>query len=649
MLRDNYREDIDGLRAVAVLLVMFDHLGLSFASSGFIGVDVFFVISGFLITSHILKDIEADRFTLSGFYLKRMRRILPALMTVLFFTSLAAYLLLVGPDLRLYVNALVPTTLSLPNIFFWFKSVGYLGLQGSTFPLLHTWSLGVEEQFYIVWPLALILLSQYLAKTKIIFAILGLATLSFCTYYYLKSDTILVYYSPFTRAFQLLIGAGIASLYGVIKWPENLLLNHVLSGIGLASIIVAGIVLDEKAYPGFAALLPCFGAALLILTGRHSRDAIGNKMLSNGTLVFIGTISYSLYLWHWPIIAFFNYLHIPLSIYLVCFIFLISIALAWGTWLFIEKPFRFKFKFSFDRTIIIFFILPLILSLVLNLSLRRSADSFGFNDVSMPGNFVVGSGPIRPSYGCSDGPINSTMKNLCVIGDISRERSSVILAGDSHAASDIGFVNSLLMNAGQKGFVTTQGSTPFLLDASSDKGKGRAAFKAKNDAIGKDIEEWGYQYVVLAAEWSNYSNLVYKERASKHPYESLEKSLAQTIAFIIDNDAIPVLILDTPNLLDLPFYCGLANIAPKMACWNQESEILAEQMVSRTIVIKMKERFPSVILIDPSKIICRDSKCYTALEGTPLYKDSNHLTYTGSTLIGSLYVRDYGNPFGPPQ
>ena len=184
----NYRRDIDGLRALSVLLVVFYHIGVKFVHAGFIGVDVFFVISGFLITDHICRDIEKGCFSLKKFYMRRMRRILPALIVVLFFTTLAAYFFLLPSDLKHYFDSLIATLLSVSNFYFWkFIHLGYFSTDARVIPLLHTWSLGVEEQFYLVWPFLLIVLFKLFPNRKhILFTIILLTLCSFFTYYFFR-------------------------------------------------------------------------------------------------------------------------------------------------------------------------------------------------------------------------------------------------------------------------------------------------------------------------------------------------------------------------------------------------------------------------------------------------------------------------------
>ncbi|HDO8167374.1 TPA: acyltransferase, partial [Legionella pneumophila] len=297
--RINYRKDIDALRGVAVLLVIFDHLHINLVPAGFLGVDVFFVISGFLITQIIFRNTKTQTFSLTKFYLNRMRRILPALMLVLLVSSVMSYFLLLVPDLKNYSTSLLATILSSSNIYFWkFINIGYFSTDATIQQLLHTWSLGVEEQFYLIWPIILIVLTKKFTDKKIILGTILLTIISFFAYFLLRKHPLLAYYSPITRAFELLTGALVALNFDNIPAVSNKYLKNLGSILGLFLIIYPACAFTNNDFPSIKILLPCLGTALLIYTGKNNQG-FASKIIENRILVFIGLISYSLYLWHW--------------------------------------------------------------------------------------------------------------------------------------------------------------------------------------------------------------------------------------------------------------------------------------------------------------------------------------------------------------
>jgi len=336
-----YRPDIDGLRAIAVLPVLLFHFHIKLFSGGFVGVDIFFVISGYLITQIIYGDLKRDRFSLVTFYERRIRRIFPALFVVLAVTTLVAFIVLLPPEVEDYGKSLMAATVSFSNIYFWSQS-GYFDAPASLKPLLHTWSLGVEEQFYLLFPL--LLAWTYRSHRRYIpHALIALAVSSFCAAaYVMRSNPSSAFYLPHLRAWELMIGAMIA--VGMTPALVKTWQRELAAATGLALIAYAIFTYTAATpFPGFSALVPCIGAALVLAAGRDGTSFAG-RVLSLKPFVWIGMISYSLYLWHWPVIVFQNTNAMfvnGLSARVTKLILLsLCIALAWLSWRFVEAPFR---------------------------------------------------------------------------------------------------------------------------------------------------------------------------------------------------------------------------------------------------------------------------------------------------------------------
>lgn len=339
-----YRSEIDGLRARAVVPVILFHAGFSFFSGGFVGVDVFFVISGYLITTIIISDMEQAKFSLLEFYQRRARRILPALFFVVICCIPLAFFLLLPSGIKEFSKSLVAVATFSSNILFWRES-GYFDTAAELKPLLHTWSLAVEEQFYILFPLFLMLAWRF-GKQAIIWIlvvsfIISLATAHWGAY----NKPVATFYLLPTRAWELLIGA-FAALYlskRSIRTPKWL--NNTLSVVGFAAILFSVIVFDNTTpFPSLYALAPTVGTVLIILFAM--RGTMVHTLLSLRALVGVGLISYSLYLWHQPVFAFLRHYSIVDPTHTqILFALLASVLLAVFTYYVVETPFRRKTAF----------------------------------------------------------------------------------------------------------------------------------------------------------------------------------------------------------------------------------------------------------------------------------------------------------------
>ncbi len=304
MLKPGYRLDIAGLRAIAILGVLIFHISAFHLPGGFVGVDIFYVISGYLITDHIWRDLQAGKFSIAGFYLKRIRRLYPALFVMLAVVSVTVYTTYLPVDTAQYGSSLLASTLYVSNFFFYSQS-DYFNSDLATSPLLHTWSLSVEEQFYLLFPLLMLMVFKR-PKGKILWILIGGALVSaIASQWALSWDASAAFFiSPF-RFWQLLAGSAIVFM------PKptfaNILIPEGMAAVGLTAIAFCMLAFSDRTpFPGANALVPTLGAALAIYAGQQPGLAT-SRLISIAPARFFGQISYSLYLWHWPVLAIYRY------------------------------------------------------------------------------------------------------------------------------------------------------------------------------------------------------------------------------------------------------------------------------------------------------------------------------------------------------
>jgi len=433
--RLKYRPDIDGLRAVAVLSVLFFHLGSSKTPGGFVGVDVFFVISGYLISYIVFSEVAEGRFSVVSFYERRIRRIFPALFGMLTAFTVFACIYLLPNELTGFANSLIAATMSVSNIYFWLHS-GYFDSPTSN-PLLHTWSLGVEEQFYIVFPIFLVIVRKFfpqrLRTAVVVLFFVSLGASAWIVYYH----TVTAFYMLYTRAWELLIGTGLS--LGMFPRLTNLWVRNAASLAGIGLIAYADIFYTEHTlFPGLSALVPVVGSALIIGAGEAGQSLVGS-VLAWRPVVFIGLISYSLYLWHWPVIVV-QHLRVfgPMEHGIVLFT---SLLLGFLSWRFVERPFRSgPLKLSGRR---------LFLPAAAVMLIFVAAGSAILVGGGIPGRFTPQAVQVASSLGRTDMEHDLTRFPVCFIDPESSYRQynpsvclhrdpartkTYLLMGDSHAA-----------------------------------------------------------------------------------------------------------------------------------------------------------------------------------------------------------------------
>ena len=623
MNRDKYRSDIDGLRAVAVIAVLVHHLSATLLPGGFIGVDIFFVISGFLITSQVFAEVREGRFSLRQFYQRRINRIVPALVTVLLASVAVGVVLLSPVDLmRLFASALY-SLLGVSNLYIWLKYGNYFAADASEAPLLHTWSLGIEEQFYVIWPLVVLLV--YRVAPRYLLHVLGAGMLVAValSQYATGVFTTASYYLLPTRFFELMLG-GWLGIY--LQQPRSIGRAKAL-GCAAAGYLLIGqslVLLDgDQPFPGLNALWPCLGAALLIYAGAGSwRPAL----LSSRPMVFIGLISYSLYLWHWPLIAYLNYLEIPITLLVGCAVVAVAMGLAWLCWRYVEVPFRRSgVRLSFGRVFTQRFALPVAgLALLAGLSQQMEGFPQRFDPKVERLEAMTLDKPAEIRRGChvANALYGTEPNSDCRIG-ADKQVLDGILVGDSFANHFTGMVDIL---ARPDGISLMDYTIDYCLPVLGYTGGMPPVYAehcaSRNEKVYDLIEHNHYRYVVLAGSWPRD--------------EAAEGMIEASIRLAVEHSEQVIVILNNQPI-DKAATCPIRRMMfdPERACDTTES-------TRPHYWAQIRDKFPQVHFIDPNQVICPDHHCSPLIGGKLLYLDNAHLNEVGSRYIGqTLLERGY--------
>jgi peptidoglycan/LPS O-acetylase OafA/YrhL len=431
-----HRDDIDGLRAIAVLSVVLFHLGVPGLPGGFIGVDVFFVISGFLITGIISGELSAGRFSLFGFYERRVRRIFPALFVVHLATVTAASWLLFPSEAREVGRDVLRSLAFVSNVFFAREDGGYFNQVTTSAPLLHTWSLSVEEQFYVGLPLLLLALRRFGKRIQLVALALACALSFALAEHQVQVDARSAFYLVHSRAWELLLGSLLA-LGAFGRAPSGLAAQGLAClGLALLAFGVAGID-EETPFPGLWALPPCLGTLLLLHAGSEARTLVG-RLLSLGPFTFFGRISYSLYLWHWPLAVFYVSEHGRPSPVAALGLFAASVAVATLSYYFVEQPIRRRpYRFGARKTLLVA-ALAMVTVGVLGIGIPAAAErlqpekKYAQAVLEYPRRHRprLRSGKCFLNSGYDDAAL--FRKDLCLA--IDPKRRNFLVLGDSHAA-----------------------------------------------------------------------------------------------------------------------------------------------------------------------------------------------------------------------
>ena len=632
-----YRPDIDGLRAIAVLCVIFYHSGFGLFSGGYVGVDVFFVISGFLITTIIVREIGAQSFSIATFYERRMRRILPAIITVVVFCLAVGSFLLETRDFEDLARSSIANNLFLSNMFFYFQA-GYFDAPAELKPLLHTWSLSVEEQYYLLFPLLLLLIAKFCGNRYLLFLIPILIASFIACVLGMDVDRTAVFYSLPTRAWELLIGSVLA--IASIPPLRHTVGRNALALLGLALVVYSNIAFDDDtSFPGSIASIPTIGAALVIYTGASGATLV-SRLLSVKPVVFVGLISYSLYLWHWPFIVFAKYYkavalsHAEEAILLVA-IFLVSVL----SWRFVETPFR-KKQLCATRK-------PMFIASFAATVLLIAAALWVLSDSGDP--------EWEHWLECKERLEDPKSRDsLCKIG-ADGGQPSFLFWGDSHARSLAAGVNSSAKRNGAAGVIATINACPPLKNIERP---GRMECHDFNVAILDYVARHSkIQTVVIAARWTlSVRGTRYKEEdgslvelidisaPSTDPRSSaelFEAGLRGTVSALRDMGKHVVIVGPIPEVgYSVPAKNHIALVTGRDV--NEMIAPSSDEFRARNSeildVIKRLEEEALVDVVRPSSILCDDRYCGVALaDGAALYRDDNHLSTFGARHIAAIF------------
>lgn len=638
-----YRADVDVLRAIAVLGVVVFHLDEAWLPGGYAGVDIFFVISGFLITTIISRELDLGTFSFGTFYRRRILRIAPAYFVVTLATLLAGCFLLLPGDLRNLAESAAWSAVSLPNVYFWaFLDTGYFAAESEEMPLLHLWSLGVEEQFYLLWPLSLFLLGSLRKRPKLFLPLLaGVAAASFVhAQQTAVSDPSYAYYMLPARAGELLVGALVA--FATALRPagrDGGWVFELAALVGLALIGGSYVLLDgQSVFPGYNALYPCLGTALVIYAGSR-RDCLVPRLLAVRPVLWIGLVSYSLYLWHWPILAYVRYFAADVSLVAAVASTAAMLALSALSYRYVEIPFRSLRAGSSGWRVPVGYV-SLVLVLMAGCGLVVRSNGMESAIAGSPA-YVAGLKRLNEytapaldyEYNCQMARFEAGHLDRpeCVVGaGADGGEPRVLIVGDSNAAHYIGVVGALAEKAGMPFRNASFGScAPVFSDGKTYGTPSNAEDCARFRALVRE-RVGDYDYVLLGGQWT-----------SNMRRDGFRRDMRRTVREIARSGATVVLLGQVPLFPAYDRSCELRRLRlPLVDCEKQARESAVPTHAANRFLRTLAERIPNVYYVEVADIVCGEGGCSPYLDGVPVYFDRSHFSMAGSWRIGRKMVQD---------
>jgi peptidoglycan/LPS O-acetylase OafA/YrhL len=631
-----YRPEIDGLRTVAVLAVILFHLNSNFLIGGYYGVDVFFVISGYLITGILTNSIETGNFKMSDFWLRRVRRILPLLLVVIITTSFVLPLLLFKPTLYESIKDILPAIFSYFNIHAYYHFGDYWGQAADKSFFLHTWSLSVEEQFYLIYPFVLILVHKYFKKFLIPLILITLISFGLFIYFVNIKTKLVFYMLPF-RIWELTMGGIITCLPK--NDNSNKIYKNILPILGLILVFISYFFADTTI--NYIAILPIVGSFLIIYFS-SGNDILG-KILSSKLFVHFGKLSYSLYLWHWPVIVLFKNLEFRFTeidknyIYLI--IVLITYVLSYLSYTFIETTLR-----SYKKTpklvlvgiglciIYIAYYKTSYFSIHYPSSYNKQTVYAFYYDVSPKPEVIKKDNPRFYNLNLPTrlAENKDAYKNQGIVQIIDNKNPEAIILGDSHG---VAWVNTLLEATKElkvsSSVYTTNGSKPFINIKNLDDQIGNSFFTKQEridfaKSILKNIDTWKVKLVIMSCRWENLSP------DNKVDFENL-------IAYL-SNRNIKLLVINQPPLLstignnNASQFISYLKINP-VAGYNSISVNEDEIIKSNGYLNELSKKHKNILVFDVFDKLYKNGKAKISHNKGLLYFDDDHLSTEGTALF----------------
>ncbi|MDH2919363.1 MAG: acyltransferase family protein [Sideroxydans sp.] len=643
-LDKKFYPEIQGLRAVAIIAVILFHFGWKTLAGGYLGVDIFFVISGFLIAQMISIELARGTFNIRRFYKNRVMRLLPNLFLMIIVSVVISYFVLKPYDFFQYAKSLQFSAVYLTNMVF-ARQQGYFDMSREAKPLLHTWSLSIEEQFYLVFPLMLILLFKFKQHRVLVLSVIALA--SFWVRYNYQQNHLPTegFFSFAGRVWEFVIGALIVFLPAHIKAR---LANQ--SGIALGSfaLIIASLIFLDEAVPYASSLLiiPCVATALIILSsGTHCTE----KLLSTRVLVFIGGLSYSLYLWHWPLLVWLHNGDFAGSHALqISVLFALTLAISYLAWRYVEEPFRKNRERFSGRQVGLMTLTFGIFCVSIGgyiyaqsgmenrfpnwVKVKNNLDTFDFKTATgttlqYPANCAIGDDPQAILQHCAFGDLQAAQRFLVV--------------GDSHVAAWYPAFQAAAEARHTQGVFATQPGCPPLFDISSLDGAKNICAEKFDTRIKALIATRAFNKVYLLASWSMYSegdpnnqpnhfisdaHTAANDRASSQ--QVMSAHLQSTIQYL-QSFGIEVVLVHSVAMLPKVVQALPENYSVPLAQLQQQNFFMTEFVRDHAAELHLT-------VLDPSPTLCSTGACLTRANGNVLYTDNNHISPAGAALLTPL-------------
>lgn len=643
-----YREDISGMRAIAVLSVVVFHAWPSALPGGFVGVDVFFVISGYLISLVIFTAQEQGRFSLREFYFHRVRRIFPALAVVLLSLLIVGWFVLLADEYKLLGRHTAAGALFVANFSFW-REAGYFDIQSELKPLLHLWSLGIEEQYYLIWPLLLMLLWK--RKSLLLVSMVVLTLVSFSGNLWLvRGHVSAVFYFPFTRAWELIVGGILAWVIYNGKLSQERIDGSGWSGflslIGISLLGASVFLIDQsQSFPGWRAAIPVLGTLLLLAVGPQA--VINRYVLSARPMVAIGLISYPLYLWHWPLLSGVRILDARApTTGVAAGAVLIAMVLAMLTYHWIEKPVRRMSAYAY---------VPLLGGAMMAIAIAgmvvQAQNGFPGRIQSYQEKVSQIRWALEADPACK--AVIAVQSRYCRIIDPTRAPTAAII-GDSHANRLFdGLAPRFAEHQGNLLQLGEGGCLPFWHLEGGAVGDADTCSKPIDDQLDFLLTDTNIRTVLFTGRGPLYISgfgfgeiekntrifLRASELSGDFSYRELYlQAMRNTVSRFLKSGKKIVFIIDNPELGFDPLSCVKVRPVQLFAklrdpCAVPRSQVDARNEEYLSTVKQVAAEFPELIVVDPKRVLCDAEYCSAMKDGELLYMDGDHLNRAGTQLV----------------